>query len=217
MQLWWCGWWLERSPYSSISERNVRCGWSCCDWVFQTTESLTDLCCQYSILILKYPGRCLASIFQCHKNDCKWSVLWYWRRTECSFDSSIWQSNTFCFQAFAIVFSGLRGTIRYVLPLFRYYFNIAKKWFWQAESVATRGISDFCCHISDSNERNRRAAIAATNIHLCPNMVSLQIDLSMQGSNLASQAGTLFVYYMTWAYGNREVEFEILSLWMPNR
>ena len=111
--------------------------------------------------------------------------------------ASIWQTATFSFQVVAAGFSGLREVIRYVLPFFHYDFNIAKKLFWQADSIATGGISDFCCHISDSNSRNWRAAIAATNFHLFPNTVSQQINLSMQGSNLASQAGTLFVYYIT--------------------
>ena len=79
---------------------------------------------------------------------------------------------------------------------FHYYFNIAEKLFRQADSIATGGISDFCCHMSDSNSRSWRAAIAATNIHLFPNIFSA-IELSMQGSHLASQTGTLFVYYIT--------------------
>ena len=81
--LWWCCPRLECSLYSSISERQLRCVSIVCEGVFLTTENLTDMCCQYSVLILKWPGRTLASICPCHRNDCKCSVLWYWRRTEC--------------------------------------------------------------------------------------------------------------------------------------
>ena len=44
-----------------------------CSITFESTETLTDMWCDYSTHNLECPGRRLASIFPCHRSDCKCS------------------------------------------------------------------------------------------------------------------------------------------------
>ena len=122
-----------------------------CSITFESTETLTDMWCDYSTHNLECPGRLLASIFPCHRSDCKCSCGGVGDDWNVHLIQVFLKETYVVAEAFAIGFPDHREFDWFVLPVFHSYSDISWQTFGKHISMPQERLQVECSVVLATN------------------------------------------------------------------